>query len=100
MGSRADCCGSAPSGTSSRTSFYPWQMHLGDITHINYAFFDVTASCNVATIDSYADYELRQEAAGQTVYGNLAAFRALREQQAALGQLLPERRRLTANTPG
>ena len=47
--------------------FFPADMRVDLLTHVHYAFFDVTASCNVATIDSYADYELRQEAAGQTV---------------------------------
>ena len=48
----------------------------------------VDAACRVASIDPWADYEMRQTAAGQTVYGNIAAFQALRAQQAAKGKSL------------
>lgn len=61
-------------------------MKVEELTHVHYAFFEVTSSCNVASIDEYADFQLVQEATpGQTVQGNIAAFRALRQQQAALG---------------
>ena len=49
---------------------------------------EVNWACAVASIDTYADYELRQEAAGESVRGNIAAFRALREEQAARGRQL------------
>jgi len=69
-------------------NFYPRDMQVDQLTHVHYAFFEVNAQCTVASIDEYADFQLVQEAAGQTVRGNLAAFRALREQQAAKGKEL------------
>ena len=49
---------SNPSGTSSRQAFFPWQMHLASITHINYAFLDVDASCSVVSMDTWADFDI------------------------------------------
>ena len=46
-----------PSRTSSRQAFYPWQMHLASITHINYAFLDVDWSCSVKSMDPWADFD-------------------------------------------
>lgn len=68
--------------------YYPRDMKIDQLTHVNYAFFEINSACQVASIDEYADYQLLQEAAGQSVHGNLAAFRALRQQQAMRGKEL------------
>lgn len=62
-------------------------MALNSITHVHYAFFDVTATCEVATLDAYADWDIVYPELGMswndppgTVRGNIGAFQILREQ--------------------
>jgi len=69
-------------------SFYPRDVRIDKLTHMHYAFYEVTSDCRAASIDEYADYQLSQTAAGRTVRGNIAAFVALREEQASLGHTL------------
>lgn len=69
-------------------NFFPRDMRLDELTHVHYAFYEINSACEVASIDEYADYQLVQQAAGQSVQGNLAAFRALRAQQAQHGREL------------
>ena len=39
--------------------YRPWHMKLDSITHVQYAFFDVTSDCVCASLDPYADYQAR-----------------------------------------
>ncbi|KAG8464401.1 hypothetical protein KFE25_003464 [Diacronema lutheri] len=71
----------------------PWEMQLDKITHVNYAFFDVTAACAVTTLDSYADYDIVHTQLGMswgdgTTHGNIGAFQRLRAQHPHLKLLL------------
>jgi len=68
--------------------YFPADMALDSITHVFYAFYDVTSSCGVDVRDPYAEYQQTQLAAGKTVSGNIAAFRELRKQQNAKGREL------------
>ena len=69
-------------------NFWPKDVRVDIITHMQYAFYEVTSDCRAASIDEWADYQVPQTAAGKNVAGNIAAFRALREQQASLGHTL------------
>merc|ERR1719424_1216143 len=69
-------------------NFYPRDVRVDKLTHMHYAFYEVTSDCRAASIDEWADYQLSQTAAGRTVQGNIAAFVALREEQASLGHTL------------
>jgi hypothetical protein len=66
-------------------NFKPWHMQLDKITHVHYAFFDVTAVCAVATLDSWADFEIVYPEVGMSwndgpnvMHGNIGAFQRLR----------------------
>jgi len=58
-------------------------MHFENITHVHYAFIDVTASCVVASLDPWADFEKEYPELGMRWdsphKGNIGAFRILRE---------------------
>jgi len=60
-------------------------MDLGHLTHINYAFMDVTSQCEVVSGDSYADFEKVSTEVGQSwgdesvPKGSLGAFRIMRD---------------------
>jgi chitinase len=69
-------------------NFFPNRTSVEQLTHVNYAFFDVDASCRVASADTHVDYHLQQTAVGQSVQGSLAAFRAIRARRAAHGASL------------
>jgi len=68
-------------------NFHPWDMDLGRLTHVNYAFMDLTADCDVVSGDSYADFEkVSAESVGQSwgssdtiPNGSLGAFRIMRD---------------------
>ena len=66
-----------------RIPFYPHQMKFEQITHVHYAFIDVTSSCVVASLDPYADFDIVYPELGMTwnspYKGNIGAFRILRE---------------------
>lgn len=60
-------------------------MKLDDITHINYAFFDVTPQCAVASLDPYADFDIMYPELGMSwgdglEHGNVGAFQILKQQ--------------------
>jgi len=65
-------------------------MDLDSITHVFYAFHNVDSYCDVVSYDPYADFDVVQpeKINGKTVYGNIAAFRELRDMQRAKGREL------------
>ena len=67
----------------SRIPFYPHDMNFEQITHVHYAFIDVTAACAVASLDAYADFDVVYPELGMSWdtphKGNIGAFRILRE---------------------
>lgn len=74
-------------------NFKPWQMQLDKITHVQYAFFDVTAACQVTTLDTWADWDIVYPEMGMawgdgTTHGNIGAFQRLRAQHPHLKLLL------------
>jgi GH18 family chitinase len=60
-------------------------MDFASITHVHYAFFDVTSACVVTSLDPYADYERMYPELGMSwtddsiPRGNVGAFKILRE---------------------
>ncbi|EOD05101.1 hypothetical protein EMIHUDRAFT_453682 [Emiliania huxleyi CCMP1516] len=68
-----------------RIPFKPSDLHLDKITHVHYAFFDVTSGCAVASMDPYADFDVVYPEVGMTWSsphkGNVGALRILRDEQ-------------------
>ena len=60
------------------------------VTHLNYAYFGLTANCEVQSIDQKADFEFNQTAAGESVHGNLAALKKIKQRRASHG-MRPDR---------
>ena len=60
-------------------------MDFDSITHVHYAFFDVTSSCIVKSLDAYADYERMYPDLGMSwndasiPRGNVGAFKILKQ---------------------
>jgi len=68
-------------------------MKLDEITHVNYAFFDVTQGCAVASLDEYADFEILFPELGMAwgdnkEHGNIGAFQILKERHPHLSVVL------------
>jgi GH18 family chitinase len=62
--------------------FFPWEMHLENITHIHYAFFDVSSTCEVTSLDQWADFDILHRGVGDshsTANGNVGAFQLLKQ---------------------
>ena len=73
--------------------FKPWEMELDQITHVNYAFFDVTQACAVASLDEYADFDVVFSELGMAwgdgkEHGNIGAFQILKERHPHLSVVL------------
>jgi len=68
-------------------NYFPWQMDLSKLSHVNYAFFNVDPSCNVVSGDPWADFQIAHPDicgssgchAGDPALGNVGAFRAMRD---------------------
>lgn len=68
-------------------------MKLDAITHIQYAFFDVTQACKVTSLDPYADFEIVYTEIGMSPgdgleHGNIGAFQILKKQHPHLSLAL------------
>jgi len=62
-------------------------MQLDSITHVHYSFFDVTQTCEVATLDQWSDWDIVYPELGmswedppEVTHGNIGAFQILRAQ--------------------
>jgi len=87
------CGGGSPSGRRVQyysgwgiytRSFYPWEMDLAKLTHVNYAFMNLESTCSVVSGDAWADFDIAHAHVGAS--GNTGAFVAMRDGSTAAVQ--------------
>ena len=60
-------------------------MHLANLTHVHYAFFDLSSSCQVQSLDAWADFDKIHPQVGMNwgtppdERGNVGAFAMLKQ---------------------
>jgi len=68
------------------SQFFPMDLELSVLTHLNYGPFGLTKNCNVVSMDKYADYEITYPRI--TTPGNLGAFAELKQKHSNLKVLI------------
>lgn len=68
--------------------FFPWEMDVSKLTHVNYAFANLAEDGSVLIGDSWADTEITLQGESWPGTGNFGAFRRLKEQYPHLKTLI------------